>query len=173
MQGEKVLIRPVRRDDLEVLESWTNDENIHGEYNDFGFEGFNGMRSGFEQSGLIDDRQAAIIIEKLGGGIVGAMSYHQMIYGPKTVHRIYGIGLHIIPEERGQGFGTEAQRLLAAYLFNTYPIARVEASTDIENKAEQRSLEKAGFTREGVVRKAQWRLGEFHDLVVYSKLRGE
>ena len=50
---------------------------------------------------------------------------------------------------------------------------RVEASTDITNLAEQRALEKAGFTREGVLRKAQWRAGDWHDLVVYSLLRGE
>ena len=67
----------------------------------------------------------------------------------------------------------ENQRLMAAYLFATYPIARVEASTDITNMPEQRALEKAGFTREGVLRKAQWRAGAWHDLVVYSKLRGE
>lgn len=58
-------------------------------------------------------------------------------------------------------------------IFDTFPIARVEASTDITNIPEQRSLEKAGFTREGVLRKAQWRAGEWHDLIVYSKLRGE
>jgi aminoglycoside 6'-N-acetyltransferase len=50
---------------------------------------------------------------------------------------------------------------------------RVQASTDIENAAEQRALAKAGFTREGVIRKAQWRNGAYHDLVLYSKLRGE
>ncbi|MDQ5852724.1 MAG: GNAT family N-acetyltransferase, partial [Chloroflexota bacterium] len=64
-------------------------------------------------------------------------------------------------------------QLLAAYLFATYPVMRVEAATDVANTAEQRALEKAGFTREGIVRKAQWRAGEWHDLVLYSKLRGE
>ncbi|MBA2393543.1 MAG: GNAT family N-acetyltransferase, partial [Ktedonobacteraceae bacterium] len=54
-----------------------------------------------------------------------------------------------------------------------YPIMRVEATTDITNRAEQRALEKAGFTREGVLRKAQWRNGNWHDMVVYSKVRGE
>jgi RimJ/RimL family protein N-acetyltransferase len=38
---------------------------------------------------------------------------------------------------------------------------------------EQRALEKAGFTREGVLRQAQWRSGGWHDQVMYSKLRGE
>ena len=37
---------------------------------------------------------------------------------------------------------------LAAYLFATTRVNRVEASTDIENRAEQRSLEKAGYVRE-------------------------
>lgn len=67
----------------------------------------------------------------------------------------------------------KAQQLLSAYLFAAFPIMRVEAVTDITNRPEQRALEKAGFTREGVIRKAQWRNGTWHDQVLYSKLRGE
>ena len=49
---------------------------------------------------------------------------------------------------------------------------RVEASTDVTNLAEQRALEKAGFTREGVLRGAQHRAdGVHHDLVGYAILR--
>ena len=48
---------------------------------------------------------------------------------------------------------------------------RVQASTDLENVAEQRALERAGFVREGLLRGAQWRLGAFHDLVGHSRLR--
>ncbi len=173
MKGERVRIRPVRREDLVVVESWVNDDEVQGMYNDFGFEGHGSIGPSFEKSGFIDDHQATLIIEDNEGNIVGGMSYHQARYGPKAAHQVYNIGLHISPEERGKGYGTEAQILLADYLFNTYPIARVEASTDVENTAEQRSLEKAGFTREGVLRKAQWRRGAWHDLVLYSKLRGE
>ena len=50
---------------------------------------------------------------------------------------------------------------------------RLEASTDVDNAAEQRALDKAGFTREGVLRSAQFRDGTFHDLVLYSRLRGD
>lgn len=74
---------------------------------------------------------------------------------------------------RNKGYGSEAQRLLAEYLLQTFPIARVEAETDITNLAEQRALEKAGFVREGVLRKAQWRAGDWHDMVVYSRVRGD
>ena len=52
-------------------------------------------------------------------------------------------------------------------------VNRVEASTDSANLAEQRSLEKAGYIREGVARGSQFRAGAYHDLVTYSRLRGD
>ena len=73
----------------------------------------------------------------------------------------------------GSGHGSRAQRMLADYLFTTFPVHRVEASTDVTNLREQRSLEKAGFSREGLLRGAQWRSGAYHDLVSYACLRGE
>jgi RimJ/RimL family protein N-acetyltransferase len=43
----------------------------------------------------------------------------------------------------------------------------------VSNVAEQRALEKAGFTREGVNRQAQFRAGAYHDLVLYARLRSD
>ena len=59
-------------------------------------------------------------------------------------------------------------RILAATL-----VERIEAETDVENVAEQRALERAGFTREGVLRHAQFRAGRWRDSVIYSILRAE
>jgi RimJ/RimL family protein N-acetyltransferase len=50
-------------------------------------------------------------------------------------------------------------------------VERLEASTDIDNVAEQRALEKAGFLREGVLRHAQYRAGSWRDVVLYGRLR--
>ena len=83
------------------------------------------------------------------------------------------LGIDLQPEGRGQGLGTEAQRILADWLFETTPVNRVEASTDVDNIAEARALEKAGFTREGINRGAQFRAGAYHDLVMFSRLRDD
>jgi RimJ/RimL family protein N-acetyltransferase len=83
------------------------------------------------------------------------------------------VGISLQAEHRGRGLGTEAQRMLVGVLLRGLPVNRVEAWTDVENLAEQRSLEKAGFVREGVLRGAQWRRGAFHDLVAFSVLRSE
>lgn len=77
----------------------------------------------------------------------------------------------LLPSERGRGCGTEAQRLLAAHLFVTIDVQRVQAGTGVENMAEQRALEKAGFVREDVLRSAQFRGATYHDMVSHSRIR--
>ena len=41
----------------------------------------------------------------------------------------------------------------------------------MSNPREQPALSRAGFTREGVLRGAQWRRGAWRDLVTFSRLR--
>lgn len=77
----------------------------------------------------------------------------------------------MFPEHRGRGYGSRAQRQLADYLFATRLVERVEATTDVENIAERRALERAGFSQEGVLRHAQFRAGAWRDVFLYSRLR--
>jgi RimJ/RimL family protein N-acetyltransferase len=49
----------------------------------------------------------------------------------------------------------------------------VQADTDIGNISEQRSLQHAGFSREGIARGAQWRCGAWHDRVIFAMLRND
>lgn len=173
LRGERVTLRPVERADLPLLESWVNDVSANGQYNDFGLKGRQGMEQDFAKSGFLDERQGMLLIVLPTGEAIGSVSYRQVAYGPNQGSQAYAIGIGLVAAQRGHGYGAEAQRLMAGYLFDTYPIARIEAETDVTNLAEQRSLAKAGFTREGVLRQAQWRAGARHDLVMYSKLRGE
>ena len=174
MYGEKVYLRPFTRADLPLFEQWSNDPAYQSEYNAFGLVRSGHLEEGFNKGGLLDDRQGMlVVVARQGNRVAGDVSYHQVRYGPNEGSLAFNIGITIAPEHRGKGYGVEAQQLLAAYLFATYPVMRVEAQTDVANLAEQRALEKAGFTREGTLRKAQWRGGDWHDLVVYSKIRGE
>ena len=125
-----------------------------------------------ERGRLVSFEKGQLLIERRRDGeLIGDVSWHAVSYGPGDRSKALNIGLSLIPEARGHGYGTEAQRLLAELLFRLFDIERIEASTDVDNVAEQRSLEKAGFTREGILRRAQWRAGAHHDLVGYSILR--
>jgi RimJ/RimL family protein N-acetyltransferase len=105
------------------------------------------------------------------GTRIGDVSWHSVKYGPNARSGAYNFGIGLQPEYRGKGYGTRVQRLLAQHLFATTDVFRVEASTDVDNLAEQRALTKAGFTREGVLRGAQFRADMFRDLVLFSRLR--
>ena len=69
------------------------------------------------------------------------------------------------------GEGWVEDGLLAHYLFAHTTVHRIWAGTEVDNIAEQRALEKAGFTREGVTRATGWRDGAWRDGVIYSMLR--
>lgn len=81
------------------------------------------------------------------------------------------IGIWLMASARGRGIGGLAQRQLAELFFRHTATNRVEAHTDIENVAEQRALETAGFQREGLTRGAQWRDGAYHDGYLYAITR--
>jgi len=164
-----VTLRPLRESDLEYFDLWATPEADL--FNYFGFRTPHRFRAGFAEDGLISAEAGMVIVVDADGKVVGDVGWHAQEYGPGTQSRAYNIGVRLLPERRGQGLGGPAQRELADYLFATYLVNRVEASTDVENRAEQRALEKAGFTREGVLRGAQWRDGAWHDLVSYSRLR--
>lgn len=171
---DAVYVRPIKRSDLSLLEQWENDLAHNSAYNTFGFQHTGHIEEEFTKNGLLDRRGGTLlVIERATDDIIGNVSYHQVRYGPNDGSAAYNIGISLDPAYRGKGYGSAAQRLFADYLFATYVVMRVEAATDVTNMAEQRALEKAGFTREGIARKAQWRAGAWHDLVVYSKLRGE
>ena len=104
---------------------------------------------------------------------VGGVSYRPVSYGGTLGNLAWNFGIGLVPEARGRGIGSAAQRLLAEHLFATTELDRVEATTDVDNLAEQRALEKSGFLREGVTRGAQLRGGIRRDVVHYGLLRSD
>lgn len=173
VDGKVVRLRDVTLDDADLLDSWLSPE-AKGSFNDFGMPRTPVDRDALAQGPLRNERNGELIIERVSDGApVGTVSWHLERYGPNEESGAWNIGIALIPQARGHGYGTEAQRLVAEHLFATTPLHRVEASTDVENLAEQRSLEKAGFIREAVLRRVQYRAGAWHDLVNYARLRDD
>lgn len=100
---------------------------------------------------------------------IGDMSAHAVYYGPTPGSRALNIGISLVEEFRGKGYGSIAQRLLAEQL-HARGIVRVEAQTDVTNVPEQRALARAGFELEGVLRQAQGRADGVHDIQVWSHI---
>jgi aminoglycoside 6'-N-acetyltransferase len=172
---DDVRLRPVTRDDLPFLVDKQTPE-VSDPYNWFGFRSETEFVNRFEDDGFLGDLYGKLMVELLGpdGPVaIGDVSWHAVDYGPPPASQAWNIGITLTPAWRGRGLGTRAQALLADYLFATTRAERVEASTDVENIPERRALEKAGFTFEGVLRRAQFRNGHWRDMALYSRVRGE
>jgi RimJ/RimL family protein N-acetyltransferase len=98
--------------------------------------------------------------------LLGAVTLH----GPEG--HLAEIGYWLAAEARGRGVATRAVRLLAAYSFRADPaLVRIGLRTLVGNDASGRVAERAGFSREGVLRAAEPVRGVPTDVVVYSLLR--
>lgn len=163
----RIALCPVREDDLAVLERLTQDPEATGEFAWFGWQDPRRYRRRWAEDGLLGEDGALMVVR--GEERLGFVAWNR-----RQVNRTsycFAMGIAMLPESRGQGYGTEAHRLLTRYLFAHTTVHRIEADTEVDNLAECRALETAGFTREGVMRGAGWRDGAWRDGVRYAVLR--
>ncbi|MEU6197399.1 GNAT family protein [Streptomyces sp. NPDC047061] len=170
-----VILRPARADDLPLLERFLFDPEAASHFQWFGWRDPDRFRRRFAENGLLGSDGGQLIVDTDGGaasgGPFGFVSWHRQTTGPTSY--CWSAGIALAPDARGRGIGTRAQLLLVRYLFAHTPVERIQAETDAENIAEQRALEKAGFTREGVLRSLVFRDGRWRDSVLYGVLRDD
>jgi RimJ/RimL family protein N-acetyltransferase len=102
------------------------------------------------------------------GDVVGCGMLHHL----DAERHIVEIGYWVLPHARGRGVGTTIARTVAEHAF-TLGIERVAAYVNVDNTASERVLERAGFTREGVVRSMPKPDGRRVDKTLFSLLPGE
>lgn len=117
------------------------------------------------------DGDGRLVVEDDAGQVAGSVSWRWNQWGPSAGSRCPMIGIWLRPDSRGRGLGAVAQRALAELFFRHTTTNRVEAHTDVENLAEQKALQRAGFQQEGCTRGAHWRDGAYHDAYLYAVLR--
>lgn len=162
-----VVLQPARESDLPVLERLTGDPEAAGEFSWFGWQASPWPRRWEENRLLGEDLGTLMVVH--GDERAGFVQWHRRQL-PRTGY-CWNVGIALLPAARGRAYGSCAQRLLARYLFAHTLAHRLEAVTEVDNIAEQRALQKAGFTREGITRGAGWRDGAWRDGVTYGFLR--
>ncbi|MGN9843042.1 GNAT family N-acetyltransferase [Nonomuraea sp. H19] len=165
-----IKLRAVDEYDLPFLQRLISDPDSTGDFQWYGWQNPHRLRKRWEDDGMLGDDGGILIIAG-GDDRIGFVSWSKVIANRASY--CWSMGVIVAPEFRGKGHGTEAQKLIARYLFDHTTVNRVEATTEIDNVAEQRALEKAGFTREGVMRGGGFRAGKWHDGVMYSMIRSD
>jgi RimJ/RimL family protein N-acetyltransferase len=107
-------------------------------------------------------------VEAASGEVIGAGILHHL----DAERKIVEIGYFVFPAARGRGAATTIARALAEHAFSL-GLERVAAYVNVGNRASERVLERAGFTREGVIRSMPKPDGRRVDKTLFSLLPGE
>jgi len=173
--AETVYIRPIIESDLDLLETMASDPDEASPFGFFGYRDPVRPRREFAENGFLTQdygRLAVALTTRFGTGeFVGDVSWHKVVTGPNS--HSWNIGISLLAKARGKGYGTRAQRLLAEYLLAHTQLNRIVAETEVDNVAERRALEKAGFSYEGTLRGSCFRAGEWRDMASYSIVRSD
>jgi ribosomal-protein-alanine N-acetyltransferase len=165
-----VRLRPVVEADLAMFRRFATEPGLIGpDWTGYRDPGAHARR--FATDSYLGEQDGRLMVEVAPDAVAaGLVSWHAVGYGPA---KGWEIGIALLPEWRGRGIGWRAQAMLCDYLFTHTPAQRIQAGTHPENAAEQRSLEKAGFRLEGVIRAAEFRAGQWRDGYLYSRLRDD
>ena len=167
LEGKNVNLRVMEKEDIPLMTEWLNSPEFYGQY----FSPIQRTKTEIEktlESSPIEFKQ--FVIEKKDRTKIGFIAYFCM---PHPWGKMLEMGYGLVPSERRKGYCTEAAKIMVDYLFLSKEIACIQATTDIGNVASQKVLEKAGFQKEGIMRKRFFYNGEWRNIVLLSILREE
>lgn len=159
-------------DDADALLDWYNDPELVAPFDRFSTDTRDGLREAISKA-PDDPRSLApryVIQRSSDAPLIGCVGHYQPHPVLEMTDVWYVLG---DPTQRGHGIGTEAVGLLVDHLVRSVRLARVGATSDVENVASYRLLEKLGFRREGVLRSALFHHGRWHDVAVYGLLAAD
>jgi RimJ/RimL family protein N-acetyltransferase len=131
---DNVRLRVFGEDDLGFLDRLDTDPAALGPFEWVGFRDARARRRQWERDGFVGTESTALAVV-LADGVVAWKAQDRG--GSRGV--CYEIGLALLSEHRGRGFGPAAQRLLVDHLFRFITAHRLEAITDAENIGERAS----------------------------------
>jgi aminoglycoside 6'-N-acetyltransferase len=173
--GTRVLLRPIRDEDWPRFEEWGKSRDaLWGPFQRFQMDHVPLLREAYQQTGLLKRETGVLLIQTISDQQAVGYVRYTMLHLPDAdlAHPEIGFGIPEV-DARGQGYAQEGVRLLVEYLLAGYPVERVAAFTDEANKPAQRVMEQVGFQREGVLRRAMFRDGQWCDVAIYGILRHE
>jgi RimJ/RimL family protein N-acetyltransferase len=169
LEGKNVRLRLRDIEDLDFFSEFWNRLDYYSEYEAIQPQiSKTETRKRIENPASTDVQWTYFVIEKKAGTKIGLI-VHFTTQPSGTIE----LGYALMPSEMRKGYGTEAVQIMVDYLFLSKDIMRIQATTDTRNKPSQRVLEKNGFKREGIIRKAGYVRGKWQDDYLYSILREE
>lgn len=177
--GTKVELRPVSLEDFKRTYEWRNDEEFAkmgagADLFRYSHVSLDQIDAAYEkeikQADKREKGEFSIYTQDGKAKHIGFILYREL----NIVSRRCTIGMGIgVKEYWSKGFGSDALKTLARYMFQTMNLNRVQLDTWSGNERAIRSYEKCGFIVEGRMRSHSFVDGKYYDTVVMGLLKEE
>jgi aminoglycoside 6'-N-acetyltransferase len=159
LRGERVVLRPGLEEDVHRLAGILSEPQVARWWGDFDLAEVRDQFVGID----------GVFVIEVDGEVVGAIQYEEE---DDPMYRHAGIDIFLASARHSLGFGTEAVRVLARYLFETRGHHRLSIDPAADNESAIRTYERVGFRRVGVMRNYErgpdgtWHDGLLMDMLV-------
>jgi RimJ/RimL family protein N-acetyltransferase len=169
LAGELVLLRPLEPPDVEAvfaacqdpeIARWTTIPQPYRREHAVGFvaDSIAAWQAGRDPTFAIVDRAAA--------AVVGCIGLRGESHG-------FEIGYWMAPAGRGRGLTSEAVRLVSHWALRELAAERIGLLVYAGNEASARVAQRAGYRREGLLRRYAMQRGVARDCIVHSLIRDD
>ena len=172
IRGERVWLRPAERADIPTFVRWFSDAETTRFLAQRLPMSLAGEEQWFERMLQQQGKELYLFVICLleDDRPIGTIGLHDVD------HLNGGAEFGIVIGEKdlwGRGYGTDALNAIADFGFGELRLERIQLYCYAFNPRGRRSYEKAGFTLEGLLRRAHYQNGEYHDVMRMSLLRDE
>ncbi len=165
LEGENVELRTIEEEDYEKLRDWVNHYDIRR------FIGIREPMNLQQEEEFLEnelDRDDKVMLGIcVDGELIGDIALEEKEDG------VGELGILINPEHHGNGYGTEASKLLIKHAFNQLRYHKIMTRVVETNEKSNRVWEKLGFKHEGTLRKHTFLDGVYQDFQIYGLLKEE
>jgi RimJ/RimL family protein N-acetyltransferase len=173
IHGTLTNLRAVDRSDLDRIHTWLDDPELMRTWG-YGAPALSRTNAaGRLEEWLADefqwDHPVAFIVETLEGGACGLLILSRL----SPVDRSCELSLFLEPAARNQGIGADVVETIADAAFSQWNVHRLMVQSEAHNTAAHAFFTRQGFVQEGRLREARYLDGEWHDILIFGRLRSD
>ena len=173
IRGTLTNLRSVDRSDLDRIHAWLDDPELMRSWG-YGAPAVSRASTArrieeWLADELIWDHPVALIVETLEGQSCGLLILSRI----SAIDRSCELSVFIESSSRGRGVGGDVIEVAAETAFSQWNFHRLTVQTEEHNAAAQSFFDRHGFTLEGRMREARFLDGEWHDILIFGRLRSD
>ena len=166
LQGKRLYLRPVERNDIPLLQKWINDPEVRKYLNNSFPMSLTDEEKYFERISNSSKNDVTLAVVRMKDNVLlGSVGLHKIDYinGTASTGSMYGR-----KSEWNKGYATEAKMILLEYAFMTLNLRKICSVAICGNIGSIKHNMNCGYKKEGIRKSHYFCEGKYHDAVMLA-----